>query len=114
MENWCRFVVDQQKVAVSSSKDSFCVCVYHLVVSFSLLDIFFKTSFFTTPKSLCRLSSSFFLYTQVLYLDSLEVDVPVNKCAVRDEAWTSRLIGGVLPRDTKDDGEYGNLQVSHS
>ena len=48
---------------------------------------------------------------QVLYLDSLEVDVPVKKCAVRVEAWTGRAISRVIQQDLKDDGDYGKLRV---
>ena len=34
--NWCCFVVDQLKLAMSSNKGSFCACIYHLVVSYNL------------------------------------------------------------------------------
>ena len=49
---------------------------------------------------------------QVLYLDSLEVDVPVKKCAIRVEAWTGKEIAWVINLDLKEDGDFGKLRVT--
>ena len=51
---------------------------------------------------------------QILYLDSLEVDEPIESetdCPIRAAAWTNQLIQAVMQKDRKPNGEFGKLSV---
>ena len=48
---------------------------------------------------------------QLLYMDSLEVDVMISDCTPRVNAWNSDLISTVLKKDRLGAGVFGKLQV---
>ena len=50
--------------------------------------------------------------TQLLYLDSLDVDEPIPNLVPRVSVWNSDLISRVIKKDRKASGEYGNLWVT--
>ena len=51
--------------------------------------------------------------TQLLYLDSLDVDEPIPSLVPRVSVWNSDLMARVIKKDRKAPGEYGKLQVSY-
>ena len=56
----------------------------------------------------------FFKLTQILYVDSLEVDEAIESdsvCPIRAAAWTNQLIQAVMQKDRKPNGEFGKLRV---
>ena len=77
------------------------------------IDYFFLTVLMFFKKISSGLKLFVFSYlTQLLYLDSLDVDEPIPSLIPRVSVWNSDLIAKVIKKDRKAPGEYGNLLVS--